>query len=664
MADKRIQDLPAASHVGLLDRFVLEQNGAAMSLPGQILVNDLADALDGHGGIADISYTPPDPPSLSGTLTITMADETVYTLVVTNGRGITNITWVSSGTPGDGLTHTGTIHYDDGTDDPSAIVIQDGVKGNTGAQTYVWIKWAQAYPTQNSDMQNNAGPWIGIYSGLSSTAPSSYTDYVWYEYKGEKGDTGSSIQSIELTSTTGLVDTYTVTLTDGNTTTFTVTNAKSIVSITMISGSHAAGSTDVYEILFNDGDTAQFSVYNGANGLGSVSSVSGIQADGNGDVPQVISGNGAPTTATVGQLNQLYFDQTGSKLYYCAGESGGTYVWLGTASITVDSSLSGSSANPVQNKVITARVGTGALPNSNTNLTDAVNYVNGRIPAAASAAPDADTSGGAAGTGTAFARNDHRHELNVPTGGVPADLGTASQGSANTYSRSDHVHKMPSAPDVGALSPSDVQYKVYDSVADLGLTSGSATIAGAWSALGEGEILICDGADFASGERPASYGTVEIVKVSSSRGYIYFHGKEVASGDYRMFLNSSSVPDGTWHKETVDQDTLAASAFSVTGVSGGTVTVNSAIRMGNIIMLSYSVTTSGAPSSNNGLYCHVVDATVKLDGVAPSLGIGNGSVNNAWSLSTVTSSNVLRTRVYCLANTQTITIGTFAILYI
>lgn len=451
MADKRIQDLPAASSVGLLDRFVLEQDGAAMSLTGQILVNDLADALDGHGGIADISYTPPDPPSLSGTLTITMADETEYSLTVTNGRGITNITWVSSGTPGDGLTHTGTIHYDDGTDDPAEIVIQDGVKGSTGAQTYVWIKWAQAYPSQDSDMQNNAGPYIGIYSGLSSTAPSSYTDYIWYEYKGEKGDTGSSIQSIELTSTTGLVDTYTVTLTDGNTTTFTVTNAKSIVSITMISGSHAAGSTDVYEILFNDGDTAQFQVYNGANGLGSVSTVSGIQADGNGDVPQVISGNGAPTTATVGQLNQLYFDQTGSKLYYCAGESGGTYVWLGTASITVDSSLSGSSTNPVQNKVITARVGTGALPNSNTNLTDAVNYVNGRIPAAAAAAPGADTPGGAAGTGLAFARNDHRHELNVPTGGLPAALGTASQGSANTYARSDHVHPMPSASDVGAL---------------------------------------------------------------------------------------------------------------------------------------------------------------------------------------------------------------------
>lgn len=530
MGDKRIQDLPAASSVGLLDRFVLEHDGAAMSLTGQTLVNDLAAALDGHGGIADISYTPPDPPSLGGTLTITMADETEYTLVVTNGRGITNITWVSSGTPGDGLTHTGTIHYDDGTDDPTEIVIQDGVKGSTGAQTYVWLKWSQAYPTQDSDMQNNAGPWIGIYSGLASTAPSSYTDYIWYEYKGEKGDTGSSIQSIELTSTTGLVDTYTVTLTDGNTSSFTVTNAKSIVSITMISGSHAAGSTDVYEILFNDGDTAQFSVYNGANGLGSVSSVSGIQADGTGDVPQVISGNGAPTTATVGQLNQLYFDQTGSKLYYCAGESGGTYVWLGTASITVDSSLSGSSTNPVQNKVITARVGTGTLPNSATNLTDAINYVNGRIPAAATAAPDADTSGGAAGTGTAFARNDHRHKLNVPTGGVPADLGTAALGSANTYARSDHVHNLPSAADIGAVALSallDLVHPVGSLYWSSNSTSPDTLFGGTWERVKDTFILAA-GDNYTAGDTGgAATHTLTVNQLPSHRHQI---GQRVTYG--------------------------------------------------------------------------------------------------------------------------------------
>ena len=39
-----------------------------------------------------------------------------------------------------------------------------------------------------------------------------------------KGQEGQSIKEIKKTSTSGLVDTYTITLTDGTTSTFTVTN--------------------------------------------------------------------------------------------------------------------------------------------------------------------------------------------------------------------------------------------------------------------------------------------------------------------------------------------------------------------------------------------------------------------------------------------------------
>lgn len=44
--------------------------------------------------------------------------------------------------------------------------------------------------------------------------------------KGQKGDTGSSISRIEKTATSGKVDTYTIYLTDGTTTTFQVTNGE------------------------------------------------------------------------------------------------------------------------------------------------------------------------------------------------------------------------------------------------------------------------------------------------------------------------------------------------------------------------------------------------------------------------------------------------------
>ena len=41
---------------------------------------------------------------------------------------------------------------------------------------------------------------------------------------GQQGEDGVGIASIEKTSTSGLVDTYTITYTDGDTDTFTVTN--------------------------------------------------------------------------------------------------------------------------------------------------------------------------------------------------------------------------------------------------------------------------------------------------------------------------------------------------------------------------------------------------------------------------------------------------------
>ena len=74
-----------------------------------------------------------------------------------------------------------------------------------------------------------------------------------------KGADGNSISTIEKTSTSGLVDTYTVTLTDGSQTTFTVTNGSSIESITKTSTS---GLTDTYTVTLTNGETSTFQVTN------------------------------------------------------------------------------------------------------------------------------------------------------------------------------------------------------------------------------------------------------------------------------------------------------------------------------------------------------------------------------------------------------------------
>ena len=107
-----------------------------------------------------------------------------------------------------------------------------------------------------------------------------------------KGEAGSSIQNIAKTSTSGLVDTYTITLTDGSTKTFTVTNGKGISSITKTGTS---GLVDTYTITFNDETTQTFNVTNG-NGIVSVSKTSTV---GLVDTYTITFDSGDPVTFTV-----------------------------------------------------------------------------------------------------------------------------------------------------------------------------------------------------------------------------------------------------------------------------------------------------------------------------------------------------------------------------
>lgn len=77
------------------------------------------------------------------------------------------------------------------------------------------------------------------------------------------GADGSGIESIEKTGTSGIVDTYTITMTDGTKSTFTVTNGSSIESIEKTS---TVGLVDTYTITLTNGDTSTFEVHNASGG--------------------------------------------------------------------------------------------------------------------------------------------------------------------------------------------------------------------------------------------------------------------------------------------------------------------------------------------------------------------------------------------------------------
>ena len=183
MADKAISELIAAEQIKAADLFVLEQDSAAKKLTGQILLNWLTAAADGHGGISSIVKQSTS--GLTDTYRITMADTTTFDFPVKNGRGITGVSKISTS----GLVDTYRITYNDST--TSTFTITNGAKGDKGDNAYVWIRYAAQEPTAAS---HNFGVlpdnWMGVYSGNSATAPTDWTQYQWFEIKGEKGDIG------------------------------------------------------------------------------------------------------------------------------------------------------------------------------------------------------------------------------------------------------------------------------------------------------------------------------------------------------------------------------------------------------------------------------------------------------------------------------------------
>lgn len=105
-------------------------------------------------------------------------------------------------------------------------------------------------------------------------------------------DGHGGISSIAKTGTSGLVDTYTITFADTTTSTFTVTNGRSISSIAKTGTS---GLVDTYTITYSDGNTATFTVTNGS----SISSIAKTGTSGLVDTYTITLTNGNTSTFTV-----------------------------------------------------------------------------------------------------------------------------------------------------------------------------------------------------------------------------------------------------------------------------------------------------------------------------------------------------------------------------
>lgn len=99
-----------------------------------------------------------------------------------------------------------------------------------------------------------------------------------------KKGTFKSIDSISLSGTSGLIDTYTITFTDGSTSNFNVKNGADGKSITGITKTSTSGNVDHYDVDLSDGTTINgFDVTNGTDGTNgkSIANISLASTSGN-----------------------------------------------------------------------------------------------------------------------------------------------------------------------------------------------------------------------------------------------------------------------------------------------------------------------------------------------------------------------------------------------
>lgn len=268
MADKSVGELVAAQSVTPTDLFVLEQNGTAKKLTGQILENWLVSFADGHGGIQTHGLINTE--GLVKTYRFTFADQTYMDFDVVDGRGVKSVKPTST----NGLVVTYTITYNDGTTD--TFTVTNGAKGEKGDRADIWVKYASQKPTASSHSFGDVpDAWIGITTGHNmDAAPTDWQQYTWFQWKGERGDTGepATLVSSEISYQAGNSGTI---IPSGNWSS----------SVPTVTPGRYLWTRQV--LRFNTGDPiTSYSVSRfGIDGTGAVSSVAGVAPDENGNVP-------------------------------------------------------------------------------------------------------------------------------------------------------------------------------------------------------------------------------------------------------------------------------------------------------------------------------------------------------------------------------------------
>ena len=344
MADRAISALTQATEMTSADLFAISQGGQAKKVTWETFYTYLAEALDGHGGVSDVSYTAPTGTSLDGTLTITLADGTSSSFTVTNGRGITSIS--KTGTSGlndtytiaynngtsstfvvkngrgitgftkstSGLVDTYTISYNDGT--TSTIVVTNGKEISDVTKYYAvsdsnvtvpstWSETPQTMTAVNRFLWSYETYTFNDSSTIDTTASviGAYGDtgqnwYVWIKWAEEEPTSDSDMSNVPdnwIGIYSGTASTAPTTYTSYTWFEYKGETGDTGTSITGVVLDSTSGLSDVYRVNFSNGAYTTFTVTNGS----SIDSITKTGTDGLVDTYTVLLTNGDTTTFNV-----------------------------------------------------------------------------------------------------------------------------------------------------------------------------------------------------------------------------------------------------------------------------------------------------------------------------------------------------------------------------
>ncbi len=185
MADRSVGELIPIKAMSPEALLLVEQDGVAKKMSGQQLENWLLSLQKVHGTIKNWRIDPL-PDGLTFNLVLILTDDTEITVPIKNGKSIESIKFKGSA----GLVDTYTIHYNAGPDD--TFTVKNGAKGDTGAATYTFIRYASEDPSHEPHSFGTIpDAWMGVYVGPRSEAPTLWSDYQWMKIEGRQGDIGT-----------------------------------------------------------------------------------------------------------------------------------------------------------------------------------------------------------------------------------------------------------------------------------------------------------------------------------------------------------------------------------------------------------------------------------------------------------------------------------------